>query len=141
MTWRFAAAVGWTLLIVALCTLPGQNLPGTSIVGADKFVHFGLFVGFAVLWLHVTRNGRTSAVRNVIVAGLLLAGGTEIYQGLIPFHRDPDLFDALANTAGLLSGVAGYLFWRPSRHPPSSGGHDPTSSAATERPPKPTRPD
>lgn len=126
MTWKIAAAVGWTLLILILCTLPGQNLPGTSIVGADKLVHFGMFVGFAVFWLHVTRDGSTSAVRNVLIAGLLFAGGTEIYQGLLPFHRTPDLYDALANSAGLLGGMAGYFFfWRRSAHNPASRRNEP----------------
>ena len=112
MIWRRVAAVLWTLIIVVLCTLPGENFPDVHLISADKLAHFGIFAIFAWLWLIASRSDQRPRIWRVLIAGLAFAGLTEVYQGLLPFGRDPEVLDALANSAGLLFGVWSYHFVR-----------------------------
>lgn len=112
------AAVGWTLFILALCTLPGQDLPEINIISIDKIGHFGIFAGFGWLWMRAfPRLDLARRSRYVLLGGLAYAGLTEIYQGIMPFGREADLWDAVANAAGLLVGVG--IHWRRTASPNS----------------------
>ena len=97
-------AIGWVLLILTACTIPGDSLPSVTLWSFDKLIHFTLFAVLGWLCSHAW-PGRVGWVG---LAGLAYAGLTEVYQGLIPFGRTPDLYDALANTLGLLAGLAVY---------------------------------
>lgn len=102
-----------TVVLVTLCLLPRQFTPeGPSgaltlhVPHLDKVAHAAMFFAFGLLWTRVALPSRQ--VRLVFLAGLLLAAGTELAQGLPPVDRDPDMLDALADVAGLLSGIASY---------------------------------
>jgi VanZ family protein len=117
------AAVGWTLLILALCTLPGEELPEINIISIDKIGHFGIFAGFGWLWMRAFPGfDLAKRLRYVLLGGLAYAGLTEIYQGVMPFGREADVWDAAANAAGLLVGVG--LQWRRTA-PPNSRNRPP----------------
>lgn len=104
--WTLVAAVGWTLLILALCTVPGKELPEINIISIDKIGHFGIFAGFGWLWMRAyPLSDLARRSRYVLLGGLAYAVLTEIYQGVMPFGREADLWDAAANAAGLLAGV------------------------------------
>lgn len=103
-------ATAWTVAIIALCTIPGDNLPDVDVISADKMGHFILFTGFGWLWTWVSPRSFRQAAPIVLVTGLLFAAGTEIYQGILPFGREPSIADVIANIAGLLFGV--WLFGR-----------------------------
>lgn len=105
MIWKLAA-IAWTALIIIVCSIPGTDLPATEVAGLDKVGHFVLFAVFGWLWLTAVKSRPGRAVRNVLLAGLVLALLTEIYQGLLPFERDPSALDAAANAAGLFAGIA-----------------------------------
>lgn len=105
MSWRTGAAVAWTLLILALCSVPGSDLPGPEMVGADKIAHFALFAAFGWLWIGVPAVRGGPGVWGVLLAGLFLAVFTEWSQDLLPIDRDASALDALANTAGLIAGI------------------------------------
>ena len=105
MSWKRAAAIVWSLIIVALCSLPGENLPNVDIISIDKLAHFGIFAIYSWLWMLSSSASFEQASKRVIIPGLAFAGLTEIYQGLIPFGRDPEVLDVIANAAGLLAGV------------------------------------
>lgn len=111
-TWSRIAAVAWTLLILAACSLPGRSLPSTTLIAFDKAAHALMFAGFGLLWMHTLSHPLWARARWVLLAGLLYAIGTEGYQGLLPFERTPDSLDVLANMAGLLLAVGGYVLWR-----------------------------
>ncbi len=98
-----AAAPLWSLLIVVLCLIPGQDVPKVDIVGVDKIAHFALFAVFAIVW---RRRARPAGLFIILLSGLLLAVGTEILQGALSWGRQPDPFDVLANTLGLVVGLA-----------------------------------
>ena len=68
----------------------------------DKLLHFGAYAGLAVLSILAFKS-----VRGLLCALLLLPLGAflELGQHFSP-GRTADLFDALANTCGVFSGIA-----------------------------------
>ena len=111
MTWKRAAAVAWTLLIILLCSLPGDSLPDVSIFSADKRGHFGMFAVLSFLWMYSMKSPFQVRSWRVIVLGFALAGLTEVYQGLFVPGREPEVLDVLANAAGVLVGVWAFRVW------------------------------
>ena len=98
----------WTALLIALCLLPGEDVPEVDVVGIDKVVHFLMFVVFSLLWWrHVTNR----PIVRLLLFGLLLAVGTEFLQGALNWGRIADPFDAVANAAGLAAGLAAARRW------------------------------
>ena len=117
MTRAHFLAIAWTLGILAACTIPGGDLPTVNIVSFDKAAHFGVFAGFGWLWMGALRGGLAQTTWRVLAGGLAYAVLTEIYQGFLPFERNPDPMDALANALGLLAAVLVYRWWK-ARHAP-----------------------
>lgn len=108
MTRAHLLAIIWTLGILTACTIPGRDLPSLNIPSLDKVAHFVVFAGFGWLWMRALRGTPAQKTWRVLAAGLAYAALTEIYQGLLPFYRSPDLYDALANALGLLAAVLLY---------------------------------
>ena len=101
-----------------LCWMPtsGIGIQGNDsrylrIPHLDKLVHAGIFVVFGWLWTIAVGGGRRGLA--VLAAGLLLAVGTEVVQGLPMVGRDPDVWDGLADTIGVTIGTASAFFWIP----------------------------
>jgi hypothetical protein len=109
---RLVAAVLWTLAILTVCWLPGelvQEVEGESplfkIPHLDKLIHWGIFAGFALLWLRLGESRRRYA--GVILAGVGLAALTEVVQALVPpIHRDGEIGDFLTDSLGVITGIA-----------------------------------
>lgn len=83
---------------------------------ADKLAHFALFFGYGWLWMTALAAPLLKRSFIVGISGLLLAIGSELYQGILPWERSPDPFDALANAAGLAVSVVFYTVWLNRRH-------------------------
>ena len=99
-----------TVLIVALCLWPKNLLPTSETSSknpphADKVVHLAMFAVFGLLWMRVHPSSRSTAMF-VFLAGVGLAIGTEVAQGLPLIARDPDPLDALADVVGTVVGIA-----------------------------------
>ena len=105
MTWKRTAAFFWSLVIVVLCSLPGETLPEVNVISADKLAHFGVFAIYSWLWMAASTAPFEQAAKRVIIPGLAFAGLMEVYQGILPIGRDPEVADVIANAAGLLGGV------------------------------------
>lgn len=109
----------WTGLIVAACLVPGGWLPEESstapgqIPHLDKFVHFGMFAAFAVLWRRAGPG--TGWGWRVLACGLCLAVATELAQAAPFIKRDSDPWDALADAAGVIAGLAAFRGSRSTR--------------------------
>ena len=102
---RFAAIL-WTLLLFALCFMPGKEVPRVNIPFIDKWAHFVLFGTFAILWLCAYPSRRMSRLLIVFVAGIALGWLVEFVQGQLPaLGRSQDNMDALADAVGALLGV------------------------------------
>ncbi len=111
MTLRARLAWIWTLLILVLCWLPKMYLPGKEelpppiVINVDKFVHFGIFAVFGVLWM------RTSSTKDrswwILHAGIALAVISELGQANRFVNRDANIPDALADIIGVDLGIIG----------------------------------
>ena len=102
-------AVVWTVLIVAACTVPGDQVPEVELrlISPDKAVHVAMFLGFGWLWIRA--GARTRAV---VAGGVALAFGIEAWQAVLPIGRFADPYDVVADLVGLAGGVAGGLWHR-----------------------------
>lgn len=94
-------AVFWTVILIVGISLPGRTAHELTLFAPDKVLHFGGFLILAILWLRVY----PVLVFRVIAFGALFAVLTEVYQQLMPINRSADMFDALADFAGIVSGV------------------------------------
>lgn len=119
---RWLAAIGWTLLVVALMVMPGQDTAaddlshffgGTEMT--DAAGHVFLFGMLVLLWLLALgmHLPRTRALRLAVVFGLALGLVTELLQIFIP-HRGVTFIDLLANTLGAAVAL-GVQRWLPGR--------------------------
>ncbi|MEM9997017.1 MAG: VanZ family protein [Bacteroidota bacterium] len=104
-------AIAWTLLCLVLFSIPGQDLPA-QLLSLDKLAHLGLFAVLGLLWMRAVPR---QAWPWVLAGGIAFGIGTEVYQGMLPWEREPDPYDALADGVGMALGVAGYL-WRTRTH-------------------------
>lgn len=108
--WRILAIL-WTFGIIAACSIPGRSLTPSGLFEFDKLIHAVFFAGFGLLWLLAAQTPLRIRLRRVLLAGLALAVLTELYQGLLPFERFPDPYDALANAVGLIAALVAYGWW------------------------------
>ena len=91
-------AVGWFGVAAALALSLGHPMLDEG-GQRDKVIHLA---GYAVLmfwWAQLVTRERWK----LAIAVVLFGGAIELLQGLTP-DRDPDIFDALANTGGVLLG-------------------------------------
>jgi VanZ family protein len=94
-------AVLWTLAVLAALSVPGSALPSFVHLSVDKVFHAAAFLVLGLLWLRAYPHEAT----RVLVAGVLFAVLTEVYQHVMPIGRSFSLADAFADTCGLVAGV------------------------------------
>ena len=99
--WWFAIA-----LVVVASLLPAFLLPDVP-AGGDKLEHFGgyFLLAAAAVQLYATRPSLPRAAIGLVLLGI----GLEVAQGLLTTTRQMDVYDALANSAGVLAGMATVL--------------------------------
>lgn len=109
---RFWLALWWLAVaaVVVVCLMPPPPLPELP-ANADKVEHFLAYLVLAGSAVQVYRPGRPLLW---VALGLILMGiAIEGTQGALTRTRAADPMDALANTAGVLAGMA--LAWTPLR--------------------------
>ena len=94
-----------SLLLVLIVTLTplGSELEPAGFRANEKLEHLLAFFGLAYLALQGWGWGKAL---NIAVGLFALAGAIELLQGLPLVHRDPDLWDWVADAAGILCAVA-----------------------------------
>jgi VanZ family protein len=97
---RHKIFVGYVAFMVLAFLVPVPTTPLAEANHVDKLVHFGIFLGFALL-LHIDRG---STVVGILLTSFAFAGGIELVQGFLPY-RDADWWDFLAGSAGAGFGV------------------------------------
>jgi VanZ family protein len=115
----------WGLLIIALISIPGNDLPKVSGIPGpgfhfhpDKLVHVLLFLVFVFLLMKgfdhppTNLNSPENLFFFALLAGIILSGGTEIFQFFFISGRNATLKDFLFNTLGCLMGWQVYSIWR-----------------------------
>lgn len=104
--WRHRVFVAYVLLMVLVFLLPVPQTPVDGFHFIDKLVHFGIFLGFAVL-LYVDRGWTPTST---LLASVAFAAVIELLQGLVSY-RDADWYDLAAGAAGGLLGAALAGWW------------------------------
>jgi len=99
--WRHTAFVAYVLFMLVLFLLPVPAAPLENTTHIDKVVHFGIFLGFAVLF-HLDR---ASGAAPVLLASFAFAAAVEVLQLLLPY-REGDWSDLAAGALGGSVGAA-----------------------------------
>ena len=96
---RWALAVGYTGLLLFLLWSPPTETP-PLFPHDDKVFHALAFSGIGASWWWATHR-----VRVVAVVGIVMAVGTEVVQGMLPWPRAMDPLDMLADVVGVAAGL------------------------------------
>ena len=99
----FWLGLGWTFIAVAVVVslVPGQKLPPTGV--SDKLEHS---VAYALLTLWFAGIYPRTAYWRIGLSMFVLGVCIEVLQGLMPFGRQPDVRDVVANSLGIVGGIA-----------------------------------
>jgi VanZ family protein len=97
---RHKIFVGYVALMVLAFLVPVPTVPLAEAHHLDKLVHFGVFLGFALL-LYLDR---ASKAMWMLLISFAFAGGIELVQWFLPY-RDADWWDFFAGAAGAGLGV------------------------------------
>lgn len=107
-------AIFWSAIIIILLSIPGSDLPNEAsflnIPHFDKWVHFGIFMLFVVLWCWAVslKKSQTKILKKfllITIAGIALGYLLELVQKYFVPNRDYDLWDVLADSIGAISGL------------------------------------
>ena len=92
--------------VLSLSAVPKLNLE-LGIKSGDKYLHFIAYFGLSTLWYFALRNRIQKRVFNFFVPLALIFYGIilELLQSGITTYRTGDIYDAVANTAGVVIGL------------------------------------
>lgn len=113
----YLPAMGWIILILFLCTMPGSSLPKASLfdkLHVDKLVHFFLFGGTVILLAYGYYRQR-GHISGWTLLGIALATGLyglaiEFIQKYFTANRSFEIMDVVADTVGALMGALIFRF-------------------------------
>lgn len=91
------------LAFLSLSAIPKINL-GLGIKSGDKYLHFTAYFGLSLLWYFALKERINKKVFNFFVPLALIVYGI-ILEGLqsgLTTYRTGDIYDAMANTAGVI---------------------------------------
>jgi VanZ family protein len=98
--WRHVLLVFYLAVMLAVFLLPVPATPLAEWRYIDKLMHFGIFLGFALV-LHVDQHWR--AWRTFLLS-VAFAGGIELVQWTLPY-REAEWLDFVAGAAGAALGT------------------------------------
>jgi len=106
-------AIIWNLIVILLSLIPTSGIPDTKIdwiPHMDKVIHFIMYgvLTFLILCENQKRflgKTKTIALIFTMLYAFFLGFFLEIIQNSFLIGRNFDIFDVLANTAGILSAI------------------------------------
>lgn len=104
-------SVGWMLVLLALFSIPSEELPQMDFRWADKIAHAVSFFVLGLLWMRSLSGSWRRRALITLAIGVLYGIGTEFYQGVMPLGRRFDPLDAVADAAGALLAVGASFPW------------------------------
>ena len=109
--WKYnIASILWALFILALCLLPGKDLPTIPILNFDKLVHFSIYAILALMMFYGWKKQdlfpalHRNTIARILILTSLYGFAVEVMQEIFTSDRHFDLFDALANSSGAITG-------------------------------------
>ncbi len=109
--WR---AIGWFLIMCYLLFIPARQIPSQpffDIPHFDKIIHFGMFFIMCILMFRPVKPLTPNFYFWSPLATLVLAVALEFLQQKISSTRHTDIYDLVANTAGLLTATVVYRYF------------------------------
>lgn len=113
----FLRNIIWAIVIFILCSIPGDNLPHTSMIEIpyfDKMVHFGLFFIMGIFLIaelrYQTKLSRISIAFITFALIAIYGGAIEILQENYFTNRSGDFWDLCADVAGGVTSVFMFPF-------------------------------
>jgi VanZ family protein len=101
-----AIAATVMLAVLSLSAVPKLNL-SLGIKSGDKYLHFIAYFGLSILWYFALRDKiNKKAFKILVPLGLIFYG--IILEGLqsgLTTYRTGDVYDAIANAAGVIVGL------------------------------------
>ncbi|CAA9362159.1 MAG: hypothetical protein AVDCRST_MAG89-3816 [uncultured Gemmatimonadetes bacterium] len=108
-------ALAWAVVIFSLSAQPA--LPAPEVPYVDKVAHFGAYAVLgACLAFAVHRSSLPMGL--AVFLGAAYGASDEIHQMFVP-GRSPDVFDWVADAAGVAASVYLYSRWRVRRGAPA----------------------
>ncbi len=108
----FLRNIIWAIVIFVLCSIPGNSLPQTSMIGIphfDKIVHFGLFFIMGIFLIaeltYQTKLSRISIAFITFALITIYGGVIEVLQENYFSNRSGDFWDLCADVAGGITSV------------------------------------
>jgi VanZ family protein len=101
----------WLCIIVTLCLMPPQDIPGKSLMRVphfDKMVHAGMYFVLALLIIRPFKTFRIPVWTGTLAFSLFIGGIIEILQWAVTSERSASWGDFSADMAGALAGLLIY---------------------------------
>ena len=101
-------AIAYLILISILFLLPGSSLPRKNWfddIYLDKWIHVFLFAILILLWLKAYPGSSSRLFLFFIISAILYGILIELSQELFIVNRSLDVWDILADTAGVIGGA------------------------------------
>lgn len=109
----------YTLALATVCLIKINNLPDTGISFADKIFHFLVYSVLTFLWVSTFfftfRYSKKKSIVCASVFSIVFGIIIEVLQGSATVSRHTDVYDAIANTLGVLV-MAGILLIKKNTH-------------------------
>lgn len=108
----------WLAGIFLLTLLPGNYFPRISsfwsLLSPDKLIHIALFSGLAFLLAFGLRRQYPNLTTRCIftwvaIISTFIAVLTELLQWYLPIKRDGNIYDGIADVAGVFIGFAAFF--------------------------------
>jgi VanZ family protein len=113
LKYSLTLSIIWALVILGLCSMPGQHIPSFSfleMLSFDKWVHAGMFfVLCSLIFFYLLQKSSSKNMINLFFTIAILYGcSLEIMQGTLFSNRSADWNDVIANTVGCVFGLMFY---------------------------------
>ena len=106
-------AIAWFLTMNILFFLPGSALPQSNVfteIYFDKWAHVGLFAGLVFLWRSAFDWNIKTYEAWIFMLSVLYGFVVELIQQNLVANRSFDMYDLMADTAGVVLGLL--VWWR-----------------------------
>ncbi|MBK6521897.1 MAG: VanZ family protein [Sphingobacteriaceae bacterium] len=114
LKYSLSLSVIWALIILGLCSMPGQHIPSFNfleMLAFDKWVHAGMFFVLCslIFFYLLQKNSSHNKIYVFFALSILYGCSLEIMQGSLFSNRSADWNDIIANSVGC---VFGLMFYR-----------------------------
>lgn len=102
----FIIAIFYSIVLATVSLIKINNLPDAGISFADKIFHFLAYSVLAFLWFNTFfftfKLKKIKAIIYAATLSIIFGIIIEVLQGSITIYRQTDVYDAVANTFGVL---------------------------------------